>query len=301
MKFRVHPLFFALALVLVLTGQALGFVWTLVAVLLHEAGHALAARTRGYAVKQVVLLPFGAAMSAEEEFDGRTGAIVGAAGPAVSLVAALMTAGVWWLFPAVYPYTRAFLLANLTIGLFNLLPVYPLDGSMVVLSRARNRLLALKIMQVAGIAVSVVFFVLFVVSVFFGMNFTFCVIAVFLFYGATVGSREASCVSVLSAQSKKYSHGVDEKRVTVSRDIPLARLFHHIDSRTHVVFEVVDVPEDGAPVRVGEVTEERLRTLAARGRLSRTLRECENEEQTPAQPVRAASRRRPSSVRRCAG
>ena len=111
-------------------------------------------------------------MSAEEEFDGRTGAIVGAAGPAVSLVAALMTAGVWWLFPAVYPYTRAFLLANLTIGLFNLLPVYPLDGSMVVLSRARNRLLALKIMQVAGIAVSVVFFVLFVVSVFFGMNFT---------------------------------------------------------------------------------------------------------------------------------
>ena len=297
MKFKVHPLFFALALVLVLTGQALGFVWTLVAVLLHEAGHALAARTRGYAVKQVVLLPFGAAMSAEEELDGRTGAVVGAAGPAVSLAAALMTAGVWWLFPAVYPYTRAFLFANLTIGLFNLLPVYPLDGSMVVLSRTRNRLRALKIMQAAGIVVSMVFFALFVVSVFFGMNFTFCVIAVFLFYGATAGSREASLVSVLSAQSKKYMHGVVRKRVAVSRDIPLARLFHHIDSRSETVFEVVDTTDGDAPVPVGELTEENLRVLAARGRLSRTLRDSETESASAAEkPVRGTRKSAGSSA-----
>lgn len=286
MKFRVHPLFFALALVLVLTGQALGFVWTLAAVCLHELGHAAAARTRGYAVKQIVLLPFGAAMSAEEEFDRRTGAIVGAAGPAVSLAAALMTTGIWWLFPAVYPYTRAFLYANLTIGLFNLLPVYPLDGSMIALSLARNRLRALKIMQAAGIVVSVAFFAAFAASLFFGVNFTLCVIAVFLFYGATAGSREASCVSVLSAQNKKYSHGVTEKRVMVSRDIPLARLFHHIDSRTRVVFDVVDVGEDGEgePVPAGVLTEERLREFARSGRLSRTVRECENPPRENARP-----------------
>lgn len=234
-------------------------------------------------------MPFGAAMSAEEELDGRTGVLVGAAGPAVSLIAALMTAGVWWLFPAVYPYTRAFLSANLTIGLFNLLPVYPLDGSMVVLSCTRNRLRALKVMQAAGIVVSIAFFVLFVVSVFFGMNFTFCVIAVFLFYGATVGSREASLVSVLSAQSKKYLHGVTRKRVAVSRDIPLARLFHHIDSRSETVFEVVDTAAEGAPVPVGELTEEGLRALAARGRLSRTLRDCEIERECSAATPRERS------------
>lgn len=51
MKFRVHPLFYALALLLVLFGQAAAFVWAFAAVCLHEAGHALAARARGYVLK----------------------------------------------------------------------------------------------------------------------------------------------------------------------------------------------------------------------------------------------------------
>ena len=50
MRFRIHPLFYALALLLVLFGQAAAFLWTLAAVCLHEAGHALAARARGYVV-----------------------------------------------------------------------------------------------------------------------------------------------------------------------------------------------------------------------------------------------------------
>ena len=128
MRLKLHPLFFALALVLVLTGQALAFLCTLAAVALHEAGHAAAARMRGYIPREITLMPFGAAMGLEDRPDARTGAIVAAAGPAASLLAALVTAGVWWLFPAVYPYTRAFMHANLVIGLFNLLPLGDLDG-----------------------------------------------------------------------------------------------------------------------------------------------------------------------------
>ena len=47
MKFKVNPLFFALALALIAFGHALDFVWTMLALLFHESAHALTARARG--------------------------------------------------------------------------------------------------------------------------------------------------------------------------------------------------------------------------------------------------------------
>lgn len=279
MKFRVHPLFFALALLLVLFGQAQAFVWAFAAVCLHEAGHAMAAKARGYAVTGLVLLPFGAMMSAEDELDGTSGVIVGLAGPAVNLFLVLATVGLWWLFPAVYPYTEYFLYANLSIGLFNLLPVYPLDGSRVVLGLAKNRLKAVRGLQIAGVTVSVAMFAVFVTAIFFGVYaFTLGVTALFLFYGATCAGKEETYRSVLAAHAKNYGAGVTEKRVLVSQDAPLARLFHHIDRHSVTVFDVVEKEETSllpaAPRKLYSLSEEELRSLAAGGKLSRSVREC---------------------------
>lgn len=111
MKFKVNPLFFALALALVAFGHALDFVWTLLALLFHEGAHALMARARGYVVKKIVLLPYGAMMSAGENFDKTSSVLIGLAGPCCNIVLALVTLGLWWLYPASYPYTIAFLYA----------------------------------------------------------------------------------------------------------------------------------------------------------------------------------------------
>ena len=286
MRFKVHPLFYALAIILVLFGQAQAFVWAFVAVCMHEGGHALAAKARGYALTRVVLLPFGAAMSARDELDGRSGVIVGLAGPAVNIFAALITLGVWWLFPAVYPYTEYFIYANLSIGLFNLLPVYPLDGSRVVLGLAHNRLKAVRGLQIAGIAVSVTMFCAFVTCAFVGLfNFTLGVMSLFLFYGATSGSANEAYRSVLAYASKNYALGVTEKRVYVSSEIPLARLFHHVNSRSVTVFCVVSAREgvmsSAPPEILCELSEERIRTFAAGHRLSATLGECLAETANP--------------------
>ena len=204
MKFKVNPLFFALALALVAFGHALDFVWTLVALLFHEGAHALMARARGYVVKKVVLLPYGAMMSAGENFDKTSSVLIGLAGPLCNLLLALVTLGLWWLAPAAYPYTISFLYANLSLGVFNLLPVYPLDGSRVALGFCKNKLKAIKGLQIAGIVCSFLFLGLFVASLFFGVNFTFGIIAVFLFYGATFASKDETYSSVLDVDCKNY-------------------------------------------------------------------------------------------------
>lgn len=269
MKFKVNPLFFALALALVAFGHALDFVWTLVALLFHEGAHALMARERGYVVKKVVLLPYGAMMSAGENFDKTSSVLIGLAGPLCNLLLALVTLGLWWLAPAAYPYTISFLYANLSLGVFNLLPVYPLDGSRVALGFCKNKLKAIKGLQIAGIVCSFLFLGLFVASLFFGVNFTFGIIAVFLFYGATFASKDETYSSVLDVDCKNYSLGVECKRVEVSPNTPILRLFHHVGRLSKTTFDVVD--DDGKIIAT--LGENELKDIAAKNRLSKKIGE----------------------------
>lgn len=264
MKFKVNPLFFALALALVAFGHTLDFVWTLLALLFHEGAHALMARARGYVVKKIVLLPYGAMMSAGENFDKTSSVLIGLAGPCCNIVLALVTLGLWWLYPASYPYTIAFLYANLSLGLFNLLPVYPLDGSRVVLGFCINKLKAIKGLQIAGIACSFLFLGLFVSSFFFGLNFTFGIMAVFLFYGATFASKEETYSSVLDVACKNYDLGVEIKRVEISKNTPILRLFHHVGRLTKTSFEVVD---DSGNV-ICTLSEQDLKKIAVKNKLT---------------------------------
>lgn len=269
MKFKVNPLFFALALALVAFGHALDFVWTLVALFFHEGAHALMARARGYVVKKVVLLPYGAMMSAGENFDKTSSVLIGLAGPLCNLLLALVTLGLWWLAPAAYPYTISFLYANLSLGVFNLLPVYPLDGSRVVLGFCKNKLKAIKGLQIAGITCSFLFLGLFVASLFFGVNFTFGIIAVFLFYGATFASKDETYSSVLDVDCKNYSLGVECKRVEVSQNTPILRLFHHVGRLSKTTFDVVD--DDGKIIAT--LSENDLKEIAVKNRLSKKIGE----------------------------
>ena len=277
MKFKVNPLFFALALALIAFGHALDFVWTMLALLFHESAHALMARARGYVVKKMVLLPYGAMMSAGENFDKTSSVLIGLAGPLCNLLLALVTLGIWWLFPSMYPYTISFLYANMSLGLFNLLPVYPLDGSRVVLGFCKNKIKAVKGLQIAGIVCSFLFLGLFVGSFFFGLNFTFGIMAVFLFYGATFASKDETYSSVLDVACKNYYLGVELKRVEISCDTPILRLFHYVGRQSKTTFDVVG--EGGKIIRT--LSEQDLKAIAVKNKLTvavgQALKEIEKE------------------------
>ncbi len=269
MKFKVNPLFFAFALALVAFGHALDFAFEAVALFFHEGAHALMARTRGFVVKNVVLLPYGAMMSVGENFDKTTSVLVGLAGPLCNLLLALVILGVWWIFPRAYPYTIGFLQANLSLGLFNLLPVYPLDGSRVVLGFCKNKLKAIKGLQIAGIVCSFLFLALFVGSFFFGLNFSFGIIAVFLFYGATFASKDETYSSVLDVTCKNYALGVEKKRIEISQNTPVLRLFHHVGRASKTTFDIVD--DDGKVLKT--LSEEDLKKIAVKTKLTKGIGE----------------------------
>ena len=273
MKIKIHPLFGVLVIITIILGGGASMLWTFVAVLLHETGHYFVAKSRGYIMGSLVLMPFGAEMSSKENFDSRSSVMIGLAGPLTNIILALITVGIWWIFPSVYTITKPFLNANISMAFFNLLPVYPLDGARVLVGLSKNKLKALKWLKIFGIVVGLCALTLFVVSCFFMPNFTLAVVGIFLLYGAIRDGAEESYVSIFSSISKDYTLGVEEKKILVSKDVPLQRLLRFSGQNAIVTFQVVDM--DGITF-----SEEKLKDFALIYKMSTSIGDALNGKAT---------------------
>lgn len=103
-----------------------------VSVLLHELGHCLVALRLGLPVRRVRLFLLGGISEiSRTPAQPRQEGLIAAAGPAVSLVLAATT-GLGWValndVGAVWLLVAQTCVANLAVGVFNLLPGLPLDG-----------------------------------------------------------------------------------------------------------------------------------------------------------------------------
>jgi Zn-dependent protease len=105
-------------------------------VLMHEFGHALACRQVGGQADQIVLWPLGGVAFVTPP--ARPGATLWsiAAGPLVNLVLLAATLAVLTLVPVghsdLWLFLRSFAFINAGLFLFNILPIYPLDGGQIL-------------------------------------------------------------------------------------------------------------------------------------------------------------------------
>ncbi|QBD82215.1 site-2 protease family protein [Ktedonosporobacter rubrisoli] len=118
----------------------LGFISAIllfVSVLLHELGHSLVARAQGLSVKSIVLFIFGGVSNIEQEPRTAGGEFwMAVIGPVISLAIGGIAYGFFVLasgsksaLAAILMYLAA---ANILLGIFNLIPGFPLDGGRVL-------------------------------------------------------------------------------------------------------------------------------------------------------------------------
>jgi Zn-dependent protease len=147
--------------------NALEYLALFLIVLLHEFGHALACRQVGGTANQIVLWPLGGVAYVNPP--QRPGATLWsiAAGPLVNvallpvlLIAVAMSRSLGWAtaMPDAYQLLRAVMWIDVSLLVFNILPIYPLDGGQIlrsllwfVLGRGRS-LMVTTILGLLGIA-----------------------------------------------------------------------------------------------------------------------------------------------------
>jgi Zn-dependent protease/CBS domain-containing protein len=154
-------------------GGVLMYVSLFACVLLHEFGHAMAARYFGIPTRDITLLPIGGGARLERlPNNPRHELVIAIAGPLVNVVlggalAAFLILSGHSLLPerdvGVISVLQRMFLVNVSLVVFNMLPAFPMDGGRVLralLAMAMNPVRATRIAANVGRAMAVVFAVI---------------------------------------------------------------------------------------------------------------------------------------------
>jgi len=187
-------------------------------VLLHEYGHALVARRYGIATRRIVLYPIGGVAQLEGmPRKPRQELAVALAGPAVNFAIA---AGLWVLSPLfgaglVGSLLGSLMIANLTLGLFNLVPAFPMDGGRALRAFLAERVGSRKATETAAAIGKWVAAAMAIYGLFFGGPFMLVLIAGFVWFAANAELRSTRYnaspdeVEVIGGARGRWAHRID--------------------------------------------------------------------------------------------
>ncbi len=273
-----------------------------VCVVMHEFGHALAARRYGVGTRNITLLPIGGVANLKEMPDNPIQEfVIAIAGPLVNVVIALL---LYAFVPfdailvddpelleeqlsAVNPDNFIFYLFAINIALvaFNMIPAFPMDGGRVfraLLSLKMGRVKATQVATSLGKLLALVFFL-------FGLfaNIILAVIGVFIYFGAHSENIVIQQISLLEghdigdAMITEYTtlhpddtlqHAIDRILATTEQDFIVEK-----DGNVVGILFMADLAEalreTGRETRISDIMEREIVTLNARDPLPNAYRQ----------------------------
>lgn len=231
-------------------GAVVGVTFMLVlflCVLLHEFGHALAARRFGIRTPDITLLPIGGVARLERmPSSPRQELVIAIAGPAVNVAIVAVICAILGRVPDVRSFWNgrgedgllaSLFFVNAMLILFNMIPAFPMDGGRVLrallatgMPHAKATLIAARV----GQGIAVVFGVLALTT----GNFILLFIALFVFMGA---QQELAYVQLRqSAQNLRVGQIMITRFRTLSADIRVGEVAALMDGDHQDVFPLVD-------------------------------------------------------------
>lgn len=236
--------FLLLILALFLEEIKLYFIYVLF-IILHELSHFFVAKKLGYLPQKIHFTFFGASLEGYDDFLFSDEIKIIIAGPLFNFLVIVFCYLCFWFNPESYIFLNDILTANLSIFLFNILPIYPLDcGRFILANLSKKHLRNVAVEKVKRLSFLIVFFlfILFLMSFFFEYNFSFGFVCVNLTRLLFKTTEETSYKRQLfvSRKFKILKKGLFERTVYVNEKTRLFELFKFIDDSHYFKFVFID-------------------------------------------------------------
>ena len=275
----VDPILIVLLAVAALLGVGRDMVLMFAFVFGHELCHTLMAIALGVEIDEIELLPFGGVARARgmDRVVGWREVLIALVGPLFNFLCAwccLMAAKLW---PQFAPALLTPVYLNLTMGCFNLLPAFPLDGGRILrslLSSFLGRERATDVCAVIGVALGAglsCFGIWGVLSV-GRVNPLLISIGVFIILNALREKRRWALGAVTNLEEKRQiirRGAMEESWITAGKEVSLWEIARRFHKNRYPVVRVVD--ERMRPL--GTVYEDRILDCILRGEREKTLGE----------------------------
>lgn len=217
-------------------------------VVLHELGHSYIAKKRGINIQSITLFLFGGVSSMEEiPRDPKTELKMALAGPGVSFLISLIFMSIYLIFKPAEdsfmqindPYLRLLWMLsiiNIMLGIFNLLPAFPMDGGRVLRAWLAQRTTYIRATrEAAGIGKMFAIF-MGIFGLFY--SFWFLLIAFFIYIGAS--EEEKSTEINVMLEGVKIREIMSKEVQTVNSGMSIEDLIEYIYKFKHMGYPVVD-------------------------------------------------------------
>lgn len=247
---------FALAfLEIILLYYVFLIIMVFVTVVIHELGHSYVAKRYGVSVERIILLPIGgvAAMGEIPKDPGQELKIA-VAGPLTNFIIAFfcltglfITGGTGALGISSFfiPHTPTaninrflfdFLVINIVLGIFNLLPAFPMDGGRVLRAFLARKMSYVKATRVAATIGKQFAILMAIFGIFF--NFILILIAIFIYIGA---DQEYKTVMVSSMLEGLFVKDIMTRNVTtLTPETSVSEALNIMFKQRHMGYPVID-------------------------------------------------------------
>ncbi|MBW9144330.1 M50 family metallopeptidase [Clostridium sp. CM027] len=245
---RISKLFIPYIILLIILGFKGELVIAFAFVFIHEMMHYLTARILGFSGFDIEILPVGAVLKVKDldEASAKEDLIISLSGPLLNLLLAVIFYILFILFNR--PYLHLIYKSNLALGIFNLIPAFPLDGGRVLrdilniktIYRRANEI-SIRVSMILG---SIFMFIYFVSVAANKSNFNLGLISIFILI-SSIKEKERIVYLIMGYIIRKkhrfIKRGyVENKSISVFCEKNLLSVLGIIDKNKYNLFTILD-------------------------------------------------------------
>jgi Zn-dependent protease/CBS domain-containing protein len=229
-----------------------------VCVLIHEIGHSYVAVKNGIKISGITLFLFGG-VSEMEDIPRNPGVemLMAFVGPAISVVLGVIFAAIYFLVPGmrddIYTGTMVALLAymNIVLGLFNIIPAFPMDGGRVLRGFLAERMPYIRATRIAVSIGKLFAYILALIGLLaWPVGLWFIVIAIFIYIAA--GEEERSTTVSLTLEGIKVKDIMTGDVHTLEANTTVAQAIDTMFKLKHLGYPIM---ENGKMVGIVTLTD----------------------------------------------